>query len=95
MWGRGHALHEKENWLIITNCSNGFNTVNRIAVLAEIAPFVWAFSPFEAKFCGKRSASVLFRMNAGEPRTVACSKGCAVRGVNRIYDVLLIIAAGA
>lgn len=37
--------HETDNWRTLADFSNGFNAVNRIAVLAEVAPFVWGFSP--------------------------------------------------
>ena len=34
---RVRTLHETANWLVITDCSNYFNTVKRTAVLAEVA----------------------------------------------------------
>ena len=68
-------LHETGNWLVITDCSNAFNTVNRTAVLAEVANCVPALTPFVAKCYGARPADVFFRMDSGETRTITCSSG--------------------
>ena len=34
---RARTLHETGNWLVITDCSNAINTMNRTAVVAEAA----------------------------------------------------------
>ncbi|CAM9775707.1 unnamed protein product, partial [Laminaria digitata] len=47
--------------LVLTDCSNAFNTVKRTVVLAECY--------------GTRPADVIFRMDSGETRTIACSSG--------------------
>ena len=72
---RARTLHETSNWLVLTDCSNAFNTVKRKAVLAEAANCVPALTPFVAKCYGTRPADVFFRMDSGETRTVACSSG--------------------
>ncbi|CAN0517664.1 unnamed protein product, partial [Laminaria digitata] len=59
--------------LVLTDCSNAFNTVNRTAVLEEVANCVPALTPLVAKCCGTRPADVFFRMDTGETRTIACS----------------------
>ncbi|CAN0592515.1 unnamed protein product, partial [Laminaria digitata] len=54
--------------LVLTDCSNAFNTVKRTAVLEEVAKVL-------AKCYGTRPADVFFRMDSGETRTIACSSG--------------------
>ena len=68
-------LHETRNWLVFTDCSNAFNTVKRTAVLEAVAKSVAALTPLGAKRYGPRPADVVFRMDFGEIRTVACSSG--------------------
>ena len=63
------------NWLVLTDCSNAFNTVKRAAVLAEAANCVPALTSFVAKCYGTRPADVFFRMDSGETRTIASSSG--------------------
>ena len=63
---RARKLHETGSWLILTDCSNPFNTVKRTAMLAEAANCVPALTPFVAKYYGTRSAGVFFRMDSGE-----------------------------
>ena len=72
---RARTLHETGNWLVITDCSNAFNTVKRTASLAEVANRVPAFTPFVAKCYGTRPADVFFRMDSRETRTIPCSSG--------------------
>ena len=71
--------HEARNWLILSDCSNTFNTVKRTAVLTETATCVPALAPFIAKCYGERPAHTLFQMDSGERRKltvpVECSKG--------------------
>ena len=64
-----------ENWLILTDCSNAFNTVKWTAVLAEAATCVPALTPFVAKCYGERLAPVFFQMDSGERRRIDCSSG--------------------
>ncbi|CAN0524982.1 unnamed protein product [Laminaria digitata] len=42
---RTRTLHETSNWLVLTDCSNAFNTVKRTAVLEEVANCVPALTP--------------------------------------------------
>ena len=72
---RARTLHETSNWLVLTDCSNAFNTVKRKAVLAEAAHCVPALTTFVAKCYGTRPADVFFRMDSGETRTITCSSG--------------------
>ena len=72
---RARTLHETSNWLVLSDCSNAFNTVRRTAVLAEVANFVPALTPLGAMCYGTRPADVFFRMDSGETRTIACSIG--------------------
>ena len=72
---RARTLHETGNWLVLTDCSNAFNTVKRKAVLAEAAHCVPALTTFVAKCYGTRPADVFFRMDSGETRTITCSSG--------------------
>ena len=71
LWVR--TLHETGNWLVLTDCSNAFNTVKRTAVLVEAANCVPALTPFVAKCYGTRPAEMFFRMDSGETSTIACS----------------------
>lgn len=52
------ALRETGNCPVVTNCSNAFNTVNRKALLAEVAHCVPALTPFAAKRYDARPACV-------------------------------------
>ena len=72
---RARTLHAAGNWLVITDCSNAFNTVKRRAVLAEVANCVPAFTPSVIKCSGARPSGVFLRMDSGETRTIACSSG--------------------
>ena len=56
---RARVHHEGKEWLILTDCSNAFNTVKRTAALAEAATCVPALTPFVAKCYGERSATCL------------------------------------
>ncbi|CAN0591994.1 unnamed protein product, partial [Laminaria digitata] len=55
---RARTLHETGNWLVLTDCSNAFNTVKRTAVLEEVANCVPALTPLVAKCYGTRPADV-------------------------------------
>ena len=46
---RARVHHEAKNWLILTDCSNAFNTVKRTAVFAEVATCASALIPFVTK----------------------------------------------
>ena len=52
------TLHETGNWIVLTHCSNAFNTVSRTAVLAEVANHVPVLTPLAAKCYGTRPADV-------------------------------------
>ena len=62
---RARTLHETGNWLVLTDCSNAFNTVTRTAVLAEVANCVPAPTPVVPKCYGTRPSDVFFRTNSG------------------------------
>ena len=72
---RARVHYRAKNWLILTDCSNAFNTVKRTAVLEEAATCVPALTPFVAKCYGERSATVFFQMDSGERRKIDCSSG--------------------
>ena len=59
------TLHEMGNWLVLTDCSNAFNSVKKTAVLAEEANCVPALTPFVEKCYGTTPADVFFRMDSG------------------------------
>ncbi|CAN0595732.1 unnamed protein product, partial [Laminaria digitata] len=61
--------------LVLTDCSNAFNTVKRTAVLEEVANCVPALTPLVFKCYGIRPADVFSRMDSRETRTIACSSG--------------------
>ena len=65
---RARTLRETGNWLVLTDCSNAFNTVRKITVLPALTTIV-------ATCYGIRPADVFFRMDSGETRTIACSIG--------------------
>ena len=67
--------HEARNWLILTDCSNAFNTVKRMAVLGEATTCVPELMPFIAKCYGERPAPIFFPMASGERRQTECSSG--------------------
>ena len=71
LWVR--TLHETGNWLVLTDCSNAFNSGKRTAVIAGIC--VPALTPFVDKCYGTRPADVLFRVDSGKTGTIACSSG--------------------
>ena len=64
-----------ENWLILTDCSNAFNTVKWTAVLAEAATCVPALTPFVAKYNSERPAPVFLQMDSGERLGIDCFSG--------------------
>ena len=63
---RARVHHEARNWLILTDCSNAFNTVKRTAVHGEAATCVTALTPFIAKCYEETPAPVFFHMDSGE-----------------------------
>lgn len=46
---RGGVHHGVNHWLVLTDCSNDFNTEKRTAVLAEVAMWAPALTLFVAK----------------------------------------------
>ena len=64
---RARTLHETGSWLVLTDCSNAFNTVRRTVVLAEVANCVTALMPLVAKCYGIRPADAFFRRTPGRP----------------------------
>ena len=73
---RARIHHETKTWLILTDCSNAFNTVKQMVVFTEAATCVPALTPFVAKSDGERSAPVFFQIDPGERRKIDCSSGC-------------------
>ena len=51
---RACALHQTDNWLILTGCSNAFDTTNRTTVRIGVATRVPALTSFGAKRYGKK-----------------------------------------
>ena len=51
---------ETGNWLVITDCSNAFNTVKRTAVLAGVPNCAPGLTPFVTKCYGTRQVDVFF-----------------------------------
>ena len=72
---RVRVHHEAKKRVILTDCPNAFNTVNRTAMVAEAATCVPVLTPFVAKFYGEMSAPVFFQMESGERRKIDCSSG--------------------
>ena len=72
---RARMHNEAKILLILTDCSNAFNTVKRTAVLTEASTCVPALTPFVAKCYDERSAPVFFQMDPGERRKIDCSSG--------------------
>ena len=72
---RARVHDEANNWLILTDCSNEFNTVKRTAMLEEADSCVPALTPFVAQCYGEMSASVFFQMESGERRKIDRSSG--------------------
>ena len=70
---RVRTLHVTGNWLVLTDCSNLINTIERTAVLAEAANNVPACTMFVSKCYGTRTVEVLSRMDSGETRTITSS----------------------
>ena len=70
---RQRALHDTDNWLVLTDCSNTVNTINSTVVLQEMNNLVQALTPFIAKFNGARPLDVLSSMDSGETRAIACA----------------------
>ena len=66
---RARTLHETGNWLVMTKRSKAFNTVNRAAVLAEVANYV----PALALKTSGRVLSDGFRRD--QDQKIACSNG--------------------
>ena len=70
---RARTLHLTGNWVVLTDCFNGFHDVKRTAVLSEAANCVPALTMFVTKCYGTKTAEVLYRMESGETRTIASS----------------------
>ncbi|CAN0536487.1 unnamed protein product, partial [Scytosiphon promiscuus] len=67
--------------LILTDCSNAFNTIKRTAVLAEAATCGPALTPFIEKCSyGERPAPVFFQIDSGERRKIERSSGVQQKG---------------
>lgn len=61
---RVRALHGIGNGLVLTDCFNALNTVNRTAVLGEDANGVLALTSFVPTCYGARRVDMLFRMES-------------------------------
>lgn len=89
---RARAVHEVGNWLVVTDCSNAFNTVNGTAGLEEAINHVPA--PFVVTCFGARPADVLFRMDPGETRTIVCSSGVQQEDTMGLVLFYLVLRPG-
>lgn len=58
---------------ILRDSSYAFNTVSRTTMLAEVATYLPAFTPFVAKCYGERD--VFFWIDSGEHRAITCPRG--------------------
>lgn len=65
----------KPSWLILSDCPNAFNTVERTAVLAETTACVPVLTPFIAKCYAERNAPVCYQIDSGERRNIESSSG--------------------
>ena len=92
---RARRLHETGNWLVLTDCSNAFNTVKRTAVLEEVANCVPALTPFVAQYYGTRPADVFFPDGLGGDQDDRLLQRCPARGSYGTSNVLPGVAAGA
>ena len=88
---RARTLNETGNWLVISDCSNAFNTVKRTTVIAEVANCVPALTTVVSKCSGTRPSDVFFLIDSGETRTIASSSGAQQRdpmGPEMVYLAL-------
>ena len=77
-----------------TDRSNAFNTVNKTAVLAEVATCVPVLMPFVAKRYGERPADAFVRWTRGSTEQSLVERRAA-RGPYGTGDGFVIVAAGA
>ena len=91
---RARVHHEARNWLILSDRSNAFNTINRTPVLAEADTCVPALTPFIAKCYGERPALVFFQMDSGSGKDRMFQRS-AGRGRHGPGVVLHVAAASA
>lgn len=75
MTQRASVHRMTDNCPIITDCSNEFNAITLVAVLAEAPPCVPGLSRFIAKCYGERPTPVFLQTDSGERRNVAGSSG--------------------
>ena len=95
---RARTLLETGNWLLITDCSNAFNTMKRMAVLAEVSNCVPALTLLVAKFYGTRTIvqdqlTCFFGWIPGRPERSLLQR-CPARGPHGSDNVLPGIATG-
>ena len=95
---RAQTLHKTGNWLLITDCSNAFNTMKRMAVLAEVSNCVPALTLLVAKFYGTRTIvqdqlTCFFGWIPGRPERSLLQR-CPARGPHGSDNVLPGIATG-
>ena len=64
--------HETGNWLVVTDYSNAFNTVNR-TLLAEAVNCVPALAPSMIMCYGTKLAHVFLHVDSGITRMIGCS----------------------
>lgn len=69
------TLHEADNWLVINDFSDAFNTVKINLVFAEVSNYVTGLTPSVGKCYGTRPAPASFRMDSAGIKTMACSSG--------------------
>lgn len=67
---RERVVHETDNWIIITDCSDSINEV-----LAQVATCVSVLTTFRGSSAtGEKSAGVFFRIDSGGHRAIAYSR---------------------
>ena len=88
-------LYETGNWLILTNCSNAFNTVERTAVLKGVENCMPASTPLVAKCYGTRPADVFSRMGLRGDQDDRLLQRCPARGPKGTGNILPGVAAWA
>ena len=92
---RARVHHEAKNWLILTDCSNAFNTMKRTAILAEAATCVPALTPFAAKCYDEISANGILSDGIGRKAEDRLLQRGATRGCHGAGVVLHAAPAGA
>lgn len=68
LWARLHR--EVGSWIIALDAANAFNSVSRVAIIANLADTLSTLQPFVGKLYGAPPPSLFFRMDDGSVETV-------------------------